>query len=271
MMAMTDGASEILFEHVSKSFPRRDGGPAFEAVRDLSFTVRRGELVAILGKTGCGKSTTFNLISGLIRPSLGRVTVQGHDPYAEFSWFRGKIGIVFQNDRLMPWRTAIENVALGLELNKMPERERLEIAASWLARLGLSGHADDYPHALSGGMRQRVSIARAFAGKPDVLLCDEPFSALDEHTGNALREEFRALLRQTGATSIFITHSIDEALALGERLMVFERPARIAYEAVLPASMSEADREAVRGRIREVLSGATSASDVEPKDLGPKT
>jgi NitT/TauT family transport system ATP-binding protein len=153
----------------------------------------------------------------------------------------------------------------------MPERERLEIAASWLARLGLSGHADDYPHALSGGMLQRVSIARAFAGKPDVLLCDEPFSALDEHTGNALREEFRALLRQTGATSIFITHSIDEALALGGRLMVFERPARIAYEAVLPADMSEADREAVRGRIREVLSGATSASDVEPKDFGPKT
>jgi NitT/TauT family transport system ATP-binding protein len=245
---------EILFEHVSKSFPRREGGAAFEAVRDLSFTIGRGELVAILGKTGCGKSTAFNLIAGLIRPSLGRVTVQGHDPYAEFAWFRGKIGIVFQNDRLMPWRTAIENVALGLELNKMPEPQRLDIAASWLARLGLSGHAGDYPHALSGGMRQRVSIARAFASKPDILLCDEPFSALDEHTGNALREEFRGLLRETGATSIFITHSIDEALQLGERLMVFERPARIAYEAVLGRDMVESEREAVRGRIRQVLS-----------------
>jgi len=252
---MSDGAPEIAFEQVSKSFPRRDGGAAFEAVRDLSFTIGRGELVAILGKTGCGKSTTFGLIAGLIRPSLGRVVVQGHDPYAEFAWFRGKIGIVFQNDRLMPWRTAIENVALGLELNKMPEKERLAIAASWLARLGLSGHENEYPHALSGGMRQRVSIARAFAGKPDVLLCDEPFSALDEHTGNALREEFRDLLRQTGATSIFITHSIEEALALGERLMVFERPARIAYEMVLRADMSETEREAVRSRIREVLSG----------------
>jgi NitT/TauT family transport system ATP-binding protein len=245
---------EILFERVSKSFPRSAGGAAFEAVRDLSFTIGRGELVAILGKTGCGKSTAFNLIAGLIRPSLGRVTVQGHDPYAEFAWFRGKIGIVFQNDRLMPWRTAIENVALGLELNKMPEPQRLDIAASWLARLGLSGHAGDYPHALSGGMRQRVSIARAFASKPDILLCDEPFSALDEHTGNALREEFRGLLRETGATSIFITHSIDEALQLGERLMVFERPARIAYEAVLGRDMAESEREAVRGRIRQVLS-----------------
>jgi NitT/TauT family transport system ATP-binding protein len=245
---------EILFEGVSKSFPRHDGGAAFEAIHDLSFAVGRGELVAILGKTGCGKSTTFNLISGLIQPSRGRVAVQGHDPYADFAWFRGKIGIVFQNDRLMPWRTAIENVALGLELNKMPQKERLELAASWLARLGLSGHANDYPHALSGGMRQRVSIARAFAGKPDILLCDEPFSALDEHTGNALRREFRDLLRETGATAIFITHSIEEALWLGARLMVFERPARIAYETALSADMSEAERQAVRGRIREVLS-----------------
>ncbi len=250
---------EILFEGVSKSFSRPGGGPAFEAVRDLSFTVGRGELVAILGKTGCGKSTTFNLISGLIQPSRGRVAVQGHDPYADFTWFRGKIGIVFQNDRLMPWRTAIENVALGLELNKMPQKERLDLAASWLARLGLGGHASDFPHALSGGMRQRVSIARAFAGKPDILLCDEPFSALDEHTGNALRAEFRDLLQQTGATAIFITHSIEEALWLGARLMVFERPARIAYETTLFARMSEAERQAVRDRIREVLSAEGSA------------
>jgi NitT/TauT family transport system ATP-binding protein len=104
-----------------------------------------------------------------------------------------------------------------------------------------------------------VSIARAFAGKPGILLCDEPFSALDEHTGNALRQEFRDLLRETGATSIFITHSIDEALALGERLMVFERPARIAFEAKLPAGMSEAERGQVGSRIRQVLSGEMAA------------
>jgi NitT/TauT family transport system ATP-binding protein len=251
--------SEILFEGVSKTFRRTDGGAPLDAIRNLSFSIGRGELVAILGKTGCGKSTTFNLISGLLQPSSGRVYVKGHDPFAEFDWFRGKIGIVFQHDRLMPWRSAIENVALGLELNKMPQPQRLEIAASWLARLGLSGHEHDFPDALSGGMRQRVSIARAFAGKPDILLCDEPFSALDEHTGNALREEFRELLRQTGATSIFITHSIEEALRLGERLMVFERPARIAYEATMRSGMSEAEREAVRSRIRQVLSAEAPA------------
>jgi len=251
---VNEEAPEIEFDRVTKSFPRTDeSGGTFDAVRDLSFAVRRGELLAILGRTGCGKSTTFNLISGLLRPTSGRVTVQGRDPFMQFAWFRSKIGIVFQNDRLMPWRTAFQNVELGLELNKMEKDKRAEIVASWLARLGLKDHGNDFPHALSGGMRQRVSIARAFAIKPEILLCDEPFSALDEHTANALRDQFRVLLAETKATAIFITHSIEEALKLGGRLMVFERPARIVYEARLHADMTERDREDVRINIRRAL------------------
>ena len=150
-------------------------------------------------------------------------------------------------------RTAFENVELGLELNKVDKDKRAETVASWLGRLGLKGHEHDFPHALSGGMRQRVSIARAFATRPEILLCDEPFSALDEHTGNTLREEFRALLAETGATAIFITHSIEEALKLGGRLMVFDRPARIAYETRLHAGMTEHDRDEVRANIRRAL------------------
>src|SRR5262249_15156259 len=137
--------------------------------------------------------------------------------------------------------------------------ERVAIARAWLAKLGLAGHENDFPHALSGGMRQRVSIARAFAGKPDILLCDEPFSALDEHTGNALRDEFRELLRENGATAISITHSIEEPLRLGGRLIVFERPARIAYEARSLGAMSEAERETVRDGIRQVLAADAAA------------
>lgn len=249
---MSAGESEIAFDRVRKAFERPDGG-AFEAVRDLSFTIARGELVAVLGKTGCGKSTMFNLLAGLIQPSGGTVRVQGHDPYRDFDWFRSKVGIVFQNDRLMPWRSALANIALGLEINKVVRAKREAIAKRWLERLGLTGHAQDYPHALSGGMRQRVSIARAFAVKPDILLADEPFSALDEVTANALRAEFLDLVRDTGATSIFITHSIEEALQLGRRILVFRRPARLVYTAAAGRDLAGAARAKVRDEILRAL------------------
>ena len=202
-------------------------------------------MVAVLGRTGCGKSTMFNLLSGLIEPTEGMVRVLGHDPFREFDWFRGKMAVVFQNDRLMPWRTAIENVELGLELLGKGEEERHAIALGWFERLGLTGRERDYPHALSGGMRQRVSLARAFAVNPQILLCDEPFSALDELTGQRLREEYTQLVRENGKTSIFVTHSINEALQLGERILVFHRPARIALE----ARVAGGDREAIRRRV----------------------
>jgi NitT/TauT family transport system ATP-binding protein len=251
---MRDAEPVIRFNDVSKSFRRPDGRGDFVAVDKLSFEIAKGEIVAVLGKTGCGKSTMFNIVAGLIEPSSGEAKVVGHDPFREFDFFRGKIGIVFQNDRLMPWRTALDNVLLGLQVLDTDPKQAIETARGWLERLGLSGHENDYPHALSGGMRQRVSIARAFAVAPEILLCDEPFSALDEMTARDLRAEFVRLVRQTNKTAVFITHQINEAMEIGDRVLVFHRPARIAYEAWLNASTSEADRRKVHCDIMQVLS-----------------
>jgi NitT/TauT family transport system ATP-binding protein len=248
----------ISFKDVSKSFRRPDGRGDFVAVDRLSFEITKGEIVAVLGKTGCGKSTMFNIVAGLIEPSEGMARVVGHDPFREFDFFRGKIGIVFQNDRLMPWRTALDNVLLGLQVLDTEPRQAIETARQWLTRLGLSGHENDYPHALSGGMRQRVSIARAFAVDPEILLCDEPFSALDEMTARDLRAEFVRLARQSNKTAVFITHQISEAMEIGDRVLVFHRPARIAYETRLSAATPEVDRSKIHDNIMQVLSAETA-------------
>src|SRR5471030_1141186 len=185
--SMRDAEPVIRFTEVSKSFRRPDGRGDFVAVDKLSFEIAKGEIVAVLGKTGCGKSTMFNIVAGLIEPSSGEAKVVGHDPFREFDFFRGKIGIVFQNDRLMPWRTALDNVLLGLQVLDTDPKQAEETARGWLARLGLTGHENDYPHALSGGMRQRVSIARAFAVDPEILLCDEPFSSHNNISGSTAK------------------------------------------------------------------------------------
>jgi len=254
MQTVAAPRGEIHFERVSKWFGRggKDAG-ALRAVDGLDLDIVRGEMVALLGKTGCGKSTTFNLIAGLMEPSEGIVRVQGLDPFRNFHDLRGKIAVVFQNDRLLPWRSAIANVELGLEMVDMPAPERRKVAQLWLSRLGLSGHEQDYPHALSGGMRQRVSIARAFATNASILLCDEPFSALDEITAQRLREDFATLVRENGKTAVFITHSINEALQIGNRIIVMTRPARIAYDVTIDPKARGDGADAVRARIESVL------------------
>ena len=246
--------SEIHFDRVSKWFAGKSAdAEAFRAVDGLSLSIARGEMVALLGKTGCGKSTTFNLIAGLMAPSEGTLRVRGLDPFEDFDALRGKIAVVFQNDRLLPWRSAIANVELGLEMLDRPAPERRARAQFWLSRLGLAGHENDFPHALSGGMRQRVSIARAFATDASILLCDEPFSSLDEITAQRLREEFAGLVRENGKTAVFITHSINEALQIGDRVIVMTRPAKVAYDVRLDPEAKGAQDGAIRARIEEVL------------------
>jgi NitT/TauT family transport system ATP-binding protein len=224
-------SSGIVFEQVSKSFPVRDdkagrrGGAAdFAAVSDVSLEIRAGEFLCVVGPSGCGKSTLLDLLGGLTRPSSGRVLVDGEE-------VRGPgldRGVVFQQYALLPWRTAQANVEFGLEAKRVPRRERRERARDYLSLVGLDGFADRYPHELSGGMKQRVAIARSLAFDPGVLLMDEPFAALDAQTRDLLQEELLRIWQRTGKTVVFITHGIDEAVYLGERVAVLTaRPGRI--------------------------------------------
>ena len=250
---MTASQPIISLQQVSKSFGKPGAVSSYVAVDRLDLAIARGQMLALLGKTGCGKSTIFNMIAGLIEPTSGNATIDGRNPFREFDSFRGKIAIVFQGDRLLPWRTAVQNVELGLEMLDVPPAERRATAIQWLSTLGLHGHEHDYPHALSGGMRQRVSIARAFATDANILLCDEPFSALDEMTGRTLRSEFARLVKENGKTAVFITHSINEALEIGDRIVVLKRPANIAVDLPLTSETTVTEKDAIRNQIQTVL------------------
>lgn len=250
---------EIVFEHVDKVFRRRGIGGEHHAVKDLSFRIGRGEVVAIVGRTGCGKSTAFNLMMGLLAPTAGDVRVMGRDPHADFNWFRGKIAVVFQGDRLLPWRTALDNVVLGPQILGTGGDVR-RLCMDWLRRLELAGAEHAYPHQLSGGMRQRVSIARAFAIDPEIVLCDESFSGLDEVTAGTLRKEFLELIRAHGKTAVFITHSIDEALTMGQRVLVFAPPGHVVGELQAPPANDSAAVARCRGEIMAAIGAGARAS-----------
>jgi NitT/TauT family transport system ATP-binding protein len=210
---------------------------SFLAVHDLSFSVQRGEIVALVGKTGAGKSTALNLIMGSIRPTAGRVKVEGIDPFGQAASLRGKIGVSFQTDRLLPWRTATENVQLGMQILRVAREDLERRAEQWLARVKMAEASSKYPHELSGGMRQRVSLARALAIDPSILLLDESFSQLDQVTSVTLRRDVSELVRSLGKTCLFITHRIDDAIEMADRIIVLASPARICLELKLDAAM----------------------------------
>ncbi|MFJ5553381.1 ABC transporter ATP-binding protein [Streptomyces sp. NPDC093225] len=234
-MAARTHHPKIAFDGVGKTFPRKDGG-TFTALDGIDLDIAAGEFTVVVGPSGCGKSTLLDLLGGLTRPTTGQVLLDGR-PVDGPGLDRG---IVFQQYALLPWRTALGNVAFGLEATGVPRRERADRAREFLDLVGLAGFEDRHPHELSGGMRQRVAIARSLAYDPDVLLMDEPFAALDAQTREALQDELLRIWRRTGKTVVFITHGIEEAVYLGQRVAVLtSRPGRV--KQVVPVSLGDRD------------------------------
>jgi NitT/TauT family transport system ATP-binding protein len=204
---------------ICKTYP---GG--VEALRDVHLAFPRGQLTTLLGPSGCGKTTLLKIVAGLLRPDAGEVLVKGRKvegPGPERAF-------VFQDFALLPWASVVRNVAFGLELRGIARVEREETARKYIAAVGLAGFEKSYPHQLSGGMRQRVGLARALAVNADILMMDEPFSAVDEQTRRKFQEDLLALLQVERKTVIFVTHSIEEAVYLSDQIVLLSRrPGRI--------------------------------------------
>jgi len=213
-----------------------------EALRDLSLDFPRGKLTSLLGPSGCGKTTLLKIIAGLLQPNSGQITVNGK-PVTGPGEDRA---FVFQDFALMPWATVLRNVAFGLELRRVPRAEREDIAAKYIKDVGLGGFEQSYPHELSGGMRQRVGLARALSVDAEVLLMDEPFSAVDEQTRRKFQEDLLALVQNQNKTFIFVTHSIEEAVYVSDQVAILlPRPSRVS-EIIRPTGIRGKSPDSIR-------------------------
>jgi NitT/TauT family transport system ATP-binding protein len=218
------GLHRIEVRKLSKSFQL--SGVTIEAVHDVSFNVRRGEFVALLGPSGSGKSTVLNMIATLVRPSNGEILIDGKPIVA--GKVTPNVGYVFQRDTLFPWRTVADNVGYGLQLAGVPEAERRERIATCISQAGLKGFERAYPSTLSGGMRQRAALMRTLVVEPQILLMDEPFGALDTHTKIDMHQVLLRIWEREQQTVLFVTHDLGEALTLADRIILFSaRPGQI--------------------------------------------
>ena len=228
---MTDARPRIVFDHVSMEFPSKQG--RLRVVDDVSYAIDDGDFVAIIGPSGCGKTTMMNMVAGFVQPTHGRVLLDGK-PIEGPGPDRG---VIFQEYGVFPWLTVKQNIAFGLTLgaNKAGAHERDEICARYMKLMGLTDFADAWPKMLSGGMRQRLALARAYAVRPQFLLMDEPFGALDAQTRAAMQDLLLEVLATEGKTVMLITHSVEEAIYLASRIVVMSaRPTRIREQIAVP-------------------------------------
>jgi NitT/TauT family transport system ATP-binding protein len=210
------GAAALAFERVTCAFAGKTPGKRYTAVADASLAIYEGEFVSVVGPTGCGKSTLLNVAAGLLAPSSGRTLVAG----TPLEGINVRAGYMFQADALMPWRNTLDNVTAGLEFRGVRRETAVARAREWLARVGLTGFEDRYPHQLSGGMRKRVALAQMLILDPQILLMDEPFSALDIQTRQLMENELLDLWSVNRKSVLFITHDLEEAIALSDRVVV---------------------------------------------------
>lgn len=232
--------ARIVVEELSHHFVSEQTGDAVHAVDGIDLQIEEGEFVTVVGPSGCGKSTLLKAIAGLIVPTGGRVTCDG-EPVRGPGKDRG---VVFQDLAILPWRTVRRNIAHGLEIQKVAKAEREERVAYYVDLMGLSGFEDHYPHQLSGGMKQRVAVARTWAVDPQVILMDEPFAAVDAQTRISLQEELLRISTASHNTLLFITHNVDEAVFLADRVVVMSRrPGRVKTIVEVPVSRDERSLE----------------------------
>ncbi|CAN5472046.1 ABC transporter ATP-binding protein [soil metagenome] len=216
-VSATPSAPALEFTDVACTFvSRNDAGQRYTAVKNVDLTVGAGEFVSVVGPTGCGKSTLLNMAAGLLQPSLGQVKVFGE----ALDGINKRAGYMFQTESLMPWRTAMQNVMAGLEFRGTEKSAAKAHAEDWMRRVGLGAFGDRYPHQLSGGMRKRASLAQTLVLDPDIILMDEPFSALDVQTRQLMENEVLALWAARRKAVLFITHDLDEAIAMSDRVVV---------------------------------------------------
>lgn len=221
-----ENKTEIKIENLSMKYPNKNGGEPVTALQNVNLDIKQGEFISLLGPSGCGKTTLLRIIADLLQPTEGKITVRGETP--RDIRLKKKYGVVFQNPVLYDWRTIRRNICMPMELMGMKKAERTKQVTKMLDLVGLQDFGKRYPYELSGGMQQRVGIARALAIDPEILLMDEPFSALDEFTREKLHVDLLEIWRKTNKTVIFVTHNISEAVFLSDRVVVLSpHPGRV--------------------------------------------